>query len=124
MKHRRGFTLIEVLAGLILMATIMSTAMVAFNRHRKQAMASQRLLVGAQMADATLEQLSQLNEGIPESSTGMVAGQPTWRWQTQLIGLAKPAGVDAAVIRFSIQQEDGRELIRVDLAKPLTGADE
>jgi prepilin-type N-terminal cleavage/methylation domain-containing protein len=124
MKLRRGFTLIEVVAGLILMATIMSTAMVAFNRHRKQAMASQRILVASQLADATLQQLSELDEGVPESSSGIVAGQPTWRWQTQWIGLAKPAEVDAAVIRFTIQQEDGRELVRVDLFKPLTGADE
>lgn len=118
-----GFTLVEVLAGLILMATVMASAMTAFNRHQKQVVASRRLQSATVYADAILQELSARRGGIPDSSSGVVAAQPTWRWQTQTVGLAAPVGVPAKVVRFRILQTNGVEILHVDVVLPIGGAD-
>ena len=124
-SRRGGFTLLEVVIGLTLMATVLVGSLLAFAAHHKQRRFADAKLNAVAYADEILNLMSASPEGIPHVSRGPIRGKPTWFWQTNVAGLIAPAQTPLRVIRFEIiettAQGSSRPLVSIDLVEPLEG---
>lgn len=119
----RAFTLLEVVVGLTLMATMLTSSLLAFSAHRKQRRFADAKLTAVAIADNLLDFMSGSPDGIPPVGRGPIAGNPNWYWQTSPIGVLAPALIPMRVIRFQIVDaswdNQGRVLLSIDLVEPL-----
>ena len=126
-RSRRGggFTLLEVVIGLTLMATVLVSSLLSFTAHRKQRRFADSKLAAVAYADDLLNLMSASPDGIPHVSRGPVQGKPDWFWQTNVAGMIAPAQTPLRVIRFEIiettAQGSLRPLVSIDLVEPLEG---
>ena len=102
MKRRDAFTLIEVVAALVLMGSVLAGSLLAFSRHRRQLDVAEKRLEATVVADQLISELSALEDGIPNQSRGRIAGKPNWFWQTAPVGTTMIASVPMQVIRLQI----------------------
>lgn len=139
MKKTRGLTLVEVIVGLMLLATAMSMMVVAQRRHQHLLDQSQRKKHLSQLADRWLEVLYSRRSGFPEDQVGIVptgeiqqlamdgAGNassssirflsPPIRWSTTTTSRRNLASVPVSVTRFVIADSTGAS-VSVDLVNP------
>lgn len=119
---RAAFTLLEVVVGLLLMATVLVGSLLSFSAHRKQRRVAESKIVAVGLADEWLTRWSASPEGIPSAGGGPIAGKPSWFWQTSIVGTAAPAGVPLRVIRFQIfevtDERRQRPLTTVEVVEP------
>ena len=101
-KSRSAFTLLEVVVGLTLMASVLVSSLLAFSAHQKQRRLADAKIVAVRLADQLLTDLSVSRGGIPEVGGGIIAGSPNWFWRTSIVGTASPAGIPVKVIRFEV----------------------
>ncbi len=121
-KPAVGFTLIEVVIGLTLMATVVVSSLLAFSAHRKQRRAAEAKLAAVTVADDLLHRLSAGRDGIPIAGRGVIPGHPYWFWQTTPVGTIRRAEVPLRVIEFRIVEvsDEGRlPLVRTQLVKKI-----
>ncbi len=120
---RPGFTLLEVVVGLALMASVLVASLLSFSAHRKQLRAADARMAAVAVADDLLEMLRARPDGFPKSSRGPIAGRPTWLWQTNVVGLVTPMQVPMEVIQLSIidlaSDRGGQPLVSVNLVEPV-----
>lgn len=105
---RNAFTLLEVVVGLALMASVLVASLLSFSAHRKQIRAADARIAAVTVADDLLQQFSVRPEGLPRFGRGPIPGYPNWIWQSVVVGNAAPVQVPMHVIRFSIM-EVGRD---------------
>ncbi len=121
--RRPAFTLVEVLVGVTLMATMLVGSLLAFAAHRKQQRFADQKLRAVALADSLLDQLSHRPGGIPSTGRGPVASSPGWYWQTSPVRAIAPSRIPLTVIRFEIvgRSPDGsaKSLVNVELVRPL-----
>lgn len=106
-RRRHGLTLVEVVVGLTLMATLLVSALVAYSGHRRQLRRSEQKRVAVSVADRLLVEMSGTLDGIPLSSQGYIAGHPTWFWRTSPIGIVAPMQTPMTVVRLQIVELAG-----------------
>ena len=99
---RNGFTLLEVVIGLTLMASVLVGALLSFAAHRRQRELAEAKLAAVSVADDLLGVLSASQGGIPLQARGLIANRPGWFWQTSLQGVVVPAQIPMRVVRFQI----------------------
>ncbi|MDA7874776.1 type II secretion system GspH family protein [Rhodopirellula sp.] len=75
-KQNSGFTLIEVVVGLTLMATVVVASLLAFSAHQKQIRQARSKIAAVQVADDLLNRMSANRTGIPSSATGTIIDHP------------------------------------------------
>ncbi|WP_197454883.1 hypothetical protein [Stieleria varia] len=117
---RGGFSLIEIVVGLVLMGSVLVGSLLALSRHRRQMALAEDRIVAAMAADELLLQLTSQRDGIPLDGRGVIGGQPGWIWETRVVGLAQPLGVPVRVVRLTIFSTEGislRNLVSVDVVK-------
>lgn len=105
--RRNAFTLIEVVVGLALMASVLVASLLAFSAHSRQRALASAKRQAVITADQLLQQLSVRRGGIPPTGRGLVAGRVDWFWRTDLVGTTAPAGIPMRVIRFQIVRQNG-----------------
>ena len=119
-------TLIEVLAALMLMSSILVALITARGRllsQHTQAMAKQEAV---RVADELLATWWNTDPpAIPMEGEGDVLGHPGWVWRTSEVGLVAE-GLPVQTIRLAIIDErnpsDPNELVRVDVLAPTSGS--
>ena len=120
--RRRAFTLLEVIVGLTLMATMLVGSLLAFAAHQKQRRLADAKLLAVAVADDILNRMHTAANGIPQNDRGMIVGKPNWFWQTSVVGSISAAEVPMRVVRFQIiEQPNGqpfRALVTIDLVQP------
>lgn len=99
---RGGFTLIEVVVGLVIMAGVLASSLLAFSSHQRARRIADEKLAAVSVADEMLTVFSGSRGGIPPAARGPVVGQSGWWWQTSPVGITSPAGVTLEVTRFQI----------------------
>lgn len=116
---KQAFTLLEVIVGLTLMASVLTSSLLAFSAHRKQQRFAESKLQAVAIGDQLLDRLSGSPQGIPPSARGLIAGKSNWFWTTRIVGTMTPAGIPMRVIRFEIieQRSPGvaQTLVTVDV---------
>ena len=123
---RFGFTLIEVVVGLVLMATLVVGLVQATTAHKRNLRRASDRLVAVDVADDLLTRFtatgpSAASRGPWWPATGSVAGRPSWQWTTQPVAASDPLGVPVRVVRLTIVDRGGPqpvELVRVDIVEP------
>jgi type II secretory pathway pseudopilin PulG len=117
---------LEVIVGLVLMATVMVGSLLSFAAHQRQRRFADAKLSALATADDMLDRLSGSPKGIPSQAQGIVPNRPNWLWRTQTVGAITVAQIPLRVIRFEILEVTGqpsasspRPLVTIDVVKPL-----
>lgn len=122
-KHQYAFTLLEVVVGLTLMASVLVGSLLSFSAHHQQQRIADAKIAAVAVADQLLDEFSGTREGIPAVGRGMIAGRPNWFWRTNVIGTAAPAQIAMRVIRLEVVElnNEGRmlPLATVDVVEPI-----
>ena len=106
-SRNAGFTLIEVVVGLALMASVLVASLLSFSAHRRQLRTADARIAAVAVADELLEFLSSAPEGLPKSGRGRIPGRANWIWQTNIVGMTTPIWVPMEVVRFRIIEFSG-----------------
>ena len=110
-----GATLIEVLAGLVVLGTVLSSVLIARGRFLRQYGDAQQKIAAARAADALLEKwMTGPPETIPLGEQPL-DGSADFRWRTQRIINPDAARLESQVIRLDIlRQRDAKPLVSVE----------
>lgn len=99
---KNAFTLIEVVVGLTLMASVLVGSLLAFSAHHRQQATAEGKLAAVAIADQLLNEWTGTREGVPASGQGAIFGRPNWYWSTSVVAAVMPAKVPMRVIRLEI----------------------
>src|SRR3954454_16567129 len=98
---RRGVTLIEVLAGLVLLGTVLASVMIARGRFVRQWAQAEQRLAAVHAADAMLAQwLSAGSQAVPVPAQGRLDDQPGYVWRTRRVPSPQADELSAGVVRL------------------------
>ena len=125
--RRRGATLIEVLAGLALLASVLAALLVAKGNLARQWEMSRRRCEATQAADALLMRWWQEPELFPQSGDGEAPGG--WRWHLGAVSNPEAERLGGRVMRLELFESvppstaHKSALASVDLVIPLQPAE-
>ncbi|MEQ1824850.1 MAG: type II secretion system protein [Pirellula sp.] len=100
--NRRAFTLIEVVVGIVLMASLVATTMVALASHQRTILLAKQRQQANRVAETLLTNWYELNGDIPTRAQGVVDAQAEWHWQTQPIGSTTLCGLTVNIVRLDV----------------------
>lgn len=123
-RRRHGFTLIEVLAGLVLLGSLLATVTLAKARYTRQLSLAARQLEAVKVADSILSQWWQESpDTIPRDGNGQVTTELTeadLSWRTHPLDIQSEEQIGYTIVRFELydqqQPESQPPLVTVDLA--------
>ncbi len=102
---RRGFTLIEVLAALLLMAIVVPVAMHAMSVATRAGILGQRKAAAMRVAERVLTELIVIGQAVQASNSGTIAeGDASYAWTLETESWAEDAMLQLTVkVDFSVQ---------------------
>ena len=100
-NHCHGMTLVEVVAGMALLGTLLVSIVMATSRLTAQSHLATRRVQAYQVADELLTEWWNDLENIPRNQSAMVPGYDDWRWQTVTTD-ADIEGTDAELVTLEI----------------------
>ena len=101
-RARMGFTLIEVVVGLVIMASVLVASLLAHHGHQQQWRSANAKRTAVTISDELLQRWSVQRGGIPMTGSGPIPGKPNWYWENQLVGIATPVGIEVRIVRCRI----------------------
>ena len=117
--ERQGFTLIEVIAGTVLLGTLVAGIIVSTSAHQRKIRTARLRIEAAALADDLLNDWQQQTEGIPLSGTGLLTADGRLHWQTRVVANRVLCGVPVHVVRLHLlhaqDPTDLKSLVSVDL---------
>lgn len=125
---RSGLTLLEVLAGLALLATLLAGVLTAYGNHVRQVRRTQLRLKAADAADRMLTDWFQRPGGFPEEGCGTVPADVKIDWRTRrLKPLLAEREEDIPIVRLEMFDGKAKEknpevepILVIDLASSAT----
>src|SRR6476646_1672368 len=84
-RRQLAMTLLEVVAGLALLASLLGALLLAKVRYARQAAGADRRLEAVAAADALLAAWHQNPQALPRDGSGMVPGDGQLAWRTRSI---------------------------------------
>ena len=117
-------TLVEVVAGMTLLASLATGMLLAYGAHQKQLRRAEQRIVAIDVADQLLAQWYSGHETIPRNRQGRVfSEQEPWIWKTRTIEVAAFGSMPLERIRVEIyrewNQQDRQPLAVVELFAPV-----
>ena len=107
--HRPGVTLIELLAGLVILGTLLVSIAAARGRFSRQWAEADRRLSAVRAADKMLaEWMAGAEQNIPIQSQGELAGVPNCSWRTREIRSPAAEELRARVVRLEVFDRTSR----------------
>lgn len=121
---RSAMTLVEVVAGMTLLASLATSMLLAYGVHQKQLRRAEQRINAINVADTLIAQWYSGSETIPRNRQGrVISQQEPWIWKTQTIDVAAVGTLPIERIRVEIYREwnqrDGRPLAIVELLAPI-----
>lgn len=116
-----GLTLVEALAGTVILGTLLGGIVIADARLIQQAGRAARRVEACRIADGLLERWWAKREEFPRNSAGEVQGHEGWRWRTRTVNNKAADALAAKVIAvevFSPGRRDGSPSVRVEILLP------
>lgn len=120
-RSAQAVTLVEVLAGLTLLGTILAAILIARGRVVVQDRLAERRLEACHVLDGLLEQWWAQPDRIPQAGQGEVPGDPAWRWQTRTVTSADAEALGAAVVQVELHrtgEEAAQPAAQVEILLP------
>lgn len=128
--HRTAaFTLIEIVAAMVLMATVMSAALLAFASHQRSSRRAIHRRRAVIVADQLLDRLFATRNGLPTAGSGILPPSITgtdkpWRWQTGVIRRGNVLSIPTQTVRLELRDDQSALLISVEMLLPIDGLTE
>lgn len=125
--NRKAFTLVEVVVGCVLLATLLVSTLLATSRYRSQIARAQRRQQAVYLADTLLASWWDSQKGIPLAESGTVAdplkpNSASLSWQTSVVSSRNVLGVVHPVVRLQVFDRLGRsELVAVEVLGRASG---
>ena len=123
---RAGLTLIEVVASIAILGTILVGVVLAKARYTKQSALAERLLQASQAADELIAGWWGSPDGVPVGRQGALEGGHHLRWETRVVPNPAIESLGARVVRVQILDNSsgsavmGNEAsVTVDLVLPV-----
>ena len=117
-RYRRGLTLIEVVAGLALMATILVALLLLKTQFTHQLAASNERLRAVAAADSLLQDWWAAPATFPINKSGTIEIDRSLKWETHLVPNEAVSQLRARVVKLDILSE-ARVIASVQLMLPL-----
>ncbi len=126
-SRRAGLTLIEVIAAITILGTLLVGIVLAHARHTHQIALTQRKQLAARVADEMIGRWWTRPEGMPIGEAGVVDAAPSLVWETRIVANPPIERLGARALRLEIREADpprwqveaGDEtLVQVDLVLP------
>lgn len=122
-----GLTLIEVLAAIAILGTVLAGVVLSKSRHTHQLALSRRKNEAVRAADRLIGGWWTGSEGVPVGKSGPIEADASLTWRTRIVPNDAIARLDARVVRVEIldagQGENGpapaAPVVTVDLVLPL-----
>jgi prepilin-type N-terminal cleavage/methylation domain-containing protein len=121
-KSRPGVTLIEIIVGLVILAVLISSMIVARGRFLRQWSDGQRKIQAAAAVDRMLAAWigGEGEDSIPVPAQGALEDVEGCTWRTSLLNEPSATRLGAAVVRLEVLQ-DRKRLLQLDLLKQIQG---
>ncbi len=115
--RQAGLTLIEVVAAIAILGSVLTAVVVAKTRHTRQLALAERRAAAVRAADALLHRWSVSGQGFPVQTAGPVSDDASLTWQTSWQENRELEDVGVRTLRLRIHDANakGRELLAVDL---------
>jgi len=119
---KTGLTLIEVVASVALLSTLLVGTLLAYGRHAHQIRRSRLRLQALRAADAMLTDWMDDPAALPARSRGDVPGEEGLIWETRPVDSPHEGRLRIGIVRLSIlakdagEDEEARPLATVDVA--------
>ncbi len=118
-SRRAGHTLIEVLAAIAILGTILVGVVLAKSRHTRQIERTQRQNAAVRAADELIAGWWASSRGVPVGDSGVTASDASLAWKTHVVANREIEDLGARVVRVEIRIVDGKQerepLVTVDL---------
>lgn len=123
-----GLTLVEVLAALAILGTLLVSVLLAEARCRRQSAGARQRLESCRAADALLEQWWRDPGELPRSGQGDVPGHGELVWRTSVVENRDVRRLGGQVVRLEIRRRSGapdeKATVSVDVVLPATKLDD
>lgn len=119
---RPAITLVETLAGTVLLGTLLVAVVVAGARLTAQIAYGQSRIQACAIADSLLSGWWADKAKFPRQSQGAVAGSPGWKWRTERLNVSPPSELKGDVVALSVfapSDEAKRPSARVEILVPI-----
>jgi type II secretory pathway pseudopilin PulG len=119
-----GLTLVEVLAAVALLGTLLAASLIAAGRAKVQAADARRRLEAVERLDALLEDWWAQKDEIRIDATGPVGKDGRWQWRTRTVSNESAGAVEARVVAVEIRpagEADQPPAARVEILLPAAG---
>ena len=95
-------TLVEVIGGLALLATLLVATLLARTRYIHQAAVADRRLQAVRAADTLLTAWHQDTRSLPRAGAGIIPGDDQLAWRTQTLPSPEATDLGAVVVQLQI----------------------
>jgi len=102
-SRRRGLTLIEVVAAIAILGTILVGVVLARARHTRQLASAGRIQLATRLADDQLTAWWASPQGVPIGESGVFEAEPTLTWRTREVVDDTMADLAARVVRVEVR---------------------
>lgn len=115
-RQAHGFTLLEVVLALVLLATLLVSSLLALGRHRQALRFASDRQQAITVADALLSSWYQSPQGIPLLASAPIANRAGWWWKTEVVAQRPVFGRLHTVVRLQIVVRSASSQREISLA--------
>ena len=124
---RRALTLVEVLAALVILGTLLAGMVMAKARHTRQIALTRQRQDALRLADQLLSRWWASPAGVPVNARGIADPDNLWTWETRLVNNPAIEDLGARVVRVEVRPasanvgdgpSDGPSTVAVELVLP------
>jgi type II secretory pathway component PulJ len=112
---RAAFTLVEVIASLMLLSTLLVAILIANQRHAQQIRSARARLAAIAAAESIFTEWNTTNQWGAARAEGPVKDHPEFKWRWQLRESQELAQLGAAVGRLEILSQEGASLTAIEV---------
>jgi type II secretory pathway pseudopilin PulG len=117
---RRGVTLIEALAGLVILGTLLVSITIARGRFiRQRALAEQKLAATAAVDQLVSRWMAGGTSAIPTNAQGTLDDLPALTWRTHILHDRAAADLSASIVRLEVtdRKSTATPILTLDLLR-------
>ena len=115
-RAARAATLIEALAGLVVLGTLLVSITIARGRFvRQRALAEQKIAAATAVDAMVAKWMTGSGAAMPISASGPLEGVPNLIWRTRVI--EKKSNLEASIIRLEVTNQSNSIVLVLDLLR-------
>lgn len=123
LPRRPAFTLLELVLGSVLMASLLVGLLLALAEYRHTRQLAINRQKAAQLADQLLASWHDSASGIPLNARGRLATDDAWWWQTSVSRRQDIFGLSSVVVRIEVMHREANQLKPLFSIETLAGMD-